>query len=63
MRRAFGYGLAPDGERIAVIENAEPGEPITELQLVLNCDEELKRLLPRKCGGISSTGMHLPEVL
>jgi len=42
----FGFGLAPDGERIAIIENAEPSEPITDLQLVLNWSEELKRLVP-----------------
>jgi len=47
-RATFGYAVAPDGERIAVIEDSEAVEPITELQLVLNWDEELKRLLPRE---------------
>ena len=40
-----GYDVAPDGQRFVIIQ-AEQRPPITELLLILNLFEELKRLVP-----------------
>ena len=40
------YDAAPDGQRFIMIENAEPDPPPTQLILVQNWAEELKRLVP-----------------
>jgi len=40
------FAVSADGERLALVVNTEPSEPITRLELVLNWHEELKRLVP-----------------
>ena len=37
------YDVAPDGDRFLVVRSTEP---VTELRVVLNWTEELKRLVP-----------------
>jgi hypothetical protein len=41
------YDVAPDGQRFLMIRDvSQPEEPITEIHVVLNWFEELKRLVP-----------------
>ena len=44
-----GYDVTPDGQRFLMVRPAErPPERVTELVLVQNWTEELKRLVPAK---------------
>ncbi|MDP3719875.1 MAG: protein kinase [Acidobacteriota bacterium] len=39
-------GVSPDGQRFLMLEPVEAQKPVTEIHIVLNWAEELKRLLP-----------------
>mgnify|MGYP003868594867 CR=1 FL=1 len=39
-------GVSPDGQRFLMLETVEGEKPVTEMNIVLNWAEELKRLLP-----------------
>jgi Tol biopolymer transport system component len=41
-----GYDIAPDGQRFVMTTLGTPEPPFTQMQLVLNWTEELKRLVP-----------------
>ncbi len=43
-----GYDVSPDGQRILAIQAVEPGQPGTQINVVLNWFEELKRLAPTR---------------
>ena len=45
-READDYDVGPDGQRFVMIEEGEPAPAPTELVLVQNWAEELKRLVP-----------------
>ena len=41
------YDVAPDGQRFLMLRDDKPGvEPATEMNVILNWFEELKRLVP-----------------
>ena len=40
------YDVAPDGQRFVMIQRCEPGPASTQIHVVLNWLEELKRLAP-----------------
>jgi hypothetical protein len=40
------YGIAPDGERLLMIQAAEIGQAQAQMNIVINWAEELKRLVP-----------------
>jgi Tol biopolymer transport system component len=42
------YDVSHDGQRFLMVEDGEPETPITQINVVLNWAEELKRLVPRK---------------
>jgi len=42
----FGFDVTPDGQRFLMIKLSELELPATQLTIVQDCDEELKRLLP-----------------
>ena len=39
-------GVSPDGQRFLMLETVDGEKPVTEMNIVLNWAEELKRLLP-----------------
>jgi dipeptidyl aminopeptidase/acylaminoacyl peptidase len=42
------YDVSHDGQRFLMVEDGEPETPITQINIVLNWAEELKRLVPTK---------------
>jgi len=40
------YDVTSDGRRFLMVETVEPEAPVTQLNVVLNWSEELKRLVP-----------------
>ena len=42
------YDVSPDGQRFLGVQPVEPEKPITQINVVINWFEELKRLAPAK---------------
>jgi len=43
-----GYDIAPDGQRFLMLRAPKPEPPFTQMHVVLNWIEELKRRVPAK---------------
>jgi Tol biopolymer transport system component len=43
-----GWDVAPDGQRFLMIQSVEPEQPATQINVVLNWFEELKRKVPTR---------------
>jgi serine/threonine protein kinase len=46
LREDRNYDVTPDGQRFVMVQAGEPNSPSTEIHVVLNWSEELKRLVP-----------------
>ena len=48
LTNSTGYDVSPDGQRFLMVEPVEAQAPVTEVEIVMNWFEELKRLVPAK---------------